>query len=88
MSGGCFNYQQYKINEIADEVESFISRITYASEEYYSAFGDETLVEFKTALEHLNKAAIYAQRIDWLVSGDDSEESFHLRLKEDLEDIK
>ena len=36
----------------------------------------------------LKKATIYAQRIDWLVSGDDGEESFLSRLKEDLEQLK
>ena len=36
----------------------------------------------------MKKAAIYAQRIDWLVSGDDSEESFHARLKRDLKAIE
>lgn len=25
------------------------------------------------------------QRIDWLIAGDDGEETFHRRLKEDLE---
>jgi len=33
----------------------------------------------------LRKAAIYAQRIDWLLSGDDGEESFLERLKEELD---
>jgi hypothetical protein len=32
----------------------------------------------------LNQALIYAQRIDWLVSGDDGEDTFHARLAEDL----
>jgi hypothetical protein len=33
-------------------------------------------------------AEIYAQRIDWLLSGDDGEDSFRKRLKEDLERLK
>jgi hypothetical protein len=33
-------------------------------------------------------AEIYAQRIDWLLSGDDGEDSFRERLKEDLEKLK
>jgi hypothetical protein len=33
-------------------------------------------------------AQIYTQRIDWLVSGDDGEDSFRERLKEDLEEYK
>ena len=36
----------------------------------------------------LKQAEIYAQRIDWLLSGDDGEESFHERLKEELEELK
>ena len=32
-------------------------------------------------------AEIYAQRADWLLSGDDGEEEFHERLKEDLEGL-
>jgi hypothetical protein len=33
----------------------------------------------------LRKASIYAHRIDWLLSGDDSEDTFLKRLKEELE---
>jgi hypothetical protein len=32
----------------------------------------------------LKIAQVYAQRVDWLVSGDDGEESFITRLDEDL----
>lgn len=32
-------------------------------------------------------ASVYAQRVDWLICGDDSEESFHERLAEDLAKI-
>ena len=48
-------------------------------------FSEETIAEFKKGYELLMKAYVYAQRIDWLLSGDDGEESFHERLKEDLE---
>jgi hypothetical protein len=30
---------------------------------------------------------VYAQRVDWLVSGDDGEESFITRLAEDLKEL-
>ena len=36
----------------------------------------------------LIQAYLYVQRIDWLVSGDDSEDGFHERLKEDLSEVK
>jgi hypothetical protein len=50
-------------------------------------YGKETMEEFKKALSLLRQAHIYVQRIDWLVSGDDGEDSFHSRLKHDMETI-
>jgi hypothetical protein len=51
-------------------------------------YSKETIKEFEIGLDHLKKAIIYAQRIDWLVSGDDGEESFHQRLLSDLEKMR
>ena len=51
-------------------------------------FSEETIAEFKKAVHILKQAEIYAQRIDWLLSGDDGEDSFHIRLKSDLENLK
>lgn len=51
-------------------------------------YSDETIAEFKNAIWILKKAYIYAQRIDWLLSGDDGEKSFHERLKEELQQLK
>lgn len=75
MSGGAFDYKQFYIEQIAEDIESEIDRRDYS---------DEVIEKFKEAVRILNKAEIYAQRIDWLLSGDDSEESFIKRLKEDL----
>jgi hypothetical protein len=44
--------------------------------------------EFKNAVKHLRVAEIYAQRVDWLLSGDDGEDTFIERLKSDLVKIK
>jgi hypothetical protein len=76
MSGGYFDYAQYRINDIVISVEQLISENVEYSE--------ETIHEFRVGLDMLKKAAIYAQRIDWLVSVEDNEKSFHLRLAEDL----
>ena len=51
-------------------------------------YSKETIKEFKKGLAILRKAYVYAQRIDWLLSGDDGEESFHKRLKEELDNLK
>ena len=92
MSGGHFDYKQWEIQNIADEVEQLI--LTNDSEELDewgyrkgSHFTPETIAEFKKGLTVLRQAYVYAQRIDWLVSGDDGEDSFHRRLKHDLEKL-
>lgn len=97
MSGGHFNYNQHFINDIADDIEDEIrnnkKKGDWISDERWEEkgkqqFSDETIKEFKKAVKILRKAYIYAHRIDWFLSGDDGEETFHERLKEDLEKLK
>jgi len=93
MSGGHFDYNQYKIGYIADEVDQLIRNNNWQRETFLGpllegrAFSAETIAEFDRALVLLRQAQIYAQRIDWLVSGDDSEDSFHARLQEELKNV-
>ena len=90
MSGGHFNYKQYELGHMADEIEQLI--LDNDSEEM-NAWGDkkgygyspETIAKFKIARMSLLLAQIYVQRIDWLVSGDDGEDSFHSRLDADFD---
>jgi len=56
----------------------------YMNGHFYS---DATIEKFNEAVRYLRIAQIYAQRIDWLVSADDGEDSFLKRLKEDLREI-
>ena len=75
MSGGHFDYHQYRIREIAESVEDIIQNYEYPP---------EVLEKIKEGSDTLKKAEIYAQRIDWLISGDDGPETILKRLKEDL----
>jgi len=97
MSGGHFDYLQYRIREISDSVEQIIRNNgklkpeedrNYFDDDYYSNYSPEVIERFKEGLLILKQAEIYAQRIDWLVSGDDGEDSFLERLKEDLSKIE
>jgi len=93
MSGGHFNYEQYRIEHISDEVEQLILNNSNEDVDEYgdrkgTFYSDATIREFEQGLEFLRRAQIYAQRIDWLVSGDDSEDTFHTRLASDLSKIK
>jgi len=94
MSGGHFDYDQYKIRYIADEIEQIIRKNNVKrgnpakwESEFYSNYSDETIENFKEAWYLIRKAEIYAQRVDWLVSGDDGEKTFAKRLQEDLADL-
>ena len=108
MSGGAFDYNQYKIGYIADQIEEEIQRNgrsktreeikddfrdpgwyeKYPEDLNYHKYPDEVIEEFKNAVKHLRVAEIYAQRVDWLLSGDDGDKSFIERLKSDLLKIK
>jgi hypothetical protein len=94
MSGGHFQYKQWKIQNIADEVEQLILTNneeivdTWSNQRYSRNYSPETIEEFKRGLMILRQAYVYAQRIDWLVSGDDGEDSFHRRLKLELDKLK
>ncbi len=89
MSGGHFNYDQYRIQSITDAIEELIETNNSMEKD---SFGDEigrhykpgTIKRFKEAVVLLRLAQVYAQRIDWLVSCDDGEEQFHKRLEAEL----
>jgi hypothetical protein len=97
MSGGHFDYKQFHIGDIAEDIQSLIDRngkpkkkedldpwdIEDDSLNYYE-YPEDIIQQFKNAVSFLKIAHIYAQRVDWLLSGDDGEETFLTRLKEEL----
>jgi hypothetical protein len=60
----------------------------YPNDKFHYKYPDDIIDEFKKAVYYLKIAKIYTQRIDWLVSGDDGEDSFRRRLEEELSKIK
>jgi hypothetical protein len=109
MSGGAFNYDQYKIGYIADEIEQSIRNSgrektkqelkeenwkgsdwyeKYPEDKFHYKYQDEVIDALKEAVRVLRVAQIYAHRVDWYFSGDDGEESFIERLKEDLNKLE
>lgn len=98
MSGGYFGYKQNAINEFAEALQEYILKCdmkmqkTWGYEDengntilYRYEESEEVLNEFRKGLKILRQAYVYAQRIDWLLSDDDSDESFLKRLKRELE---
>ena len=75
MSGGHFNYLQHQMWGAADEVRALIQQYDE---------NPEVRQKFIEAMATITRGAAMLQRVDWLVSGDDGEESFISRWAEDL----
>lgn len=88
MSGGFFDYNQYKISEIRDQLERVLNNSVSEDDDNFREDGynlsEEVRVEFENAIKFLEVAEIYVQRIDWLLCGDDGEEQFLKRLRDEL----
>lgn len=105
MSGGAFEYEQWHIENIANQIEQEVIesgkpipkiRWSYYEVQEYKethkqpmkyAYPESTLRRLEEAVYALKRAAIYAQRTDWLLSGDDGEESFEERLQKELAEL-
>lgn len=100
MSGGEFDYAQNSIKNIVGRIEEILEQqgqpiprklSAYHSEfeeTEYPTFPKEIEDKMKEGLLLLKKAYIYAQRIDWYLSGDDGDETFLERLEKDLNELK
>ena len=108
MSGGAFEYNQYKIGYIADQIEETVIKNgvektpeeikddwhndewyeKYPEDKFHYKYPDEVIEKMKEAVNALKIAQIYAQRVDWLLSGDDGEESFLSRLEDELKKLE
>jgi hypothetical protein len=93
MSGGAFDYDQYRLGYIADTIEDRIKKNNEKPEYWWGdwngqVYPDEVIEEYKKAIAYLKIALCYAQRVDWILSGDDGNDSFMERLQRDLEKLK
>ena len=68
---------QDEIDKLPDEKQWYVA--------FARSLKHETIKEFRKGLVIMRAAAVFAQRIDWFLSDDDGEQSFHERLEEELE---
>lgn len=108
MSGGHWEYLQYRFFDVAEDVKKLIEKNgkektkeelkeedwrdsdwyeKYPEDKFHYKYPDEVIEEFKKGADVILKAQVYMQRIDYLLSGDDGEETFLKRLKEDLDKL-
>lgn len=102
MSGGTFDYVQYRMNDIAERIETEIYNSGrkksdleireeirdwypgHVPDPCYYEYSADIVDKFKEAVKLIKTAQIYAHRIDWLLAGDDGEETFLEKLGRDL----
>jgi hypothetical protein len=92
MSGGYFDYEQYRIAQIADQIDTEIEnndcqRVNAYGDKLGRGYSTDVITRFREAVMALRVAQVYAQRVDWLLSDDDGEDSFLRRLEADLRDL-
>ena len=91
MSGGHFDYKQHDIDDIADTIEAILRRkgcLNFTGQWGREDFYPRTIERFEIAIETLRRAAIMAHRIDWLLSGDDGEDTFAEIWDRDLDELQ
>jgi hypothetical protein len=105
MSGGKFDYIQYRIHDIAEQIQQEIDKQgkkkeaesmfdmdyykRYPEEAVYPTYSKEVIDAFEKGIKALKIAHVYAHRIDWFLSGDDSiEESFLSKLEKELKKLE
>lgn len=81
MSGGYFEYYDSGLQEHADKLAV---EIRYSK----NIYSEETIKEFQNCLKFIRLAQVYMHRVDWLLSGDDGEDSFKKRLEKDLQKLQ
>jgi len=92
MSGGHFDYNQYRLNDIVDEIEKLVqSNDSVEKDEWGQEKGShypaDIIEKFKETIWTLKYCEAMVQRIDWLVSGDDGIDSFRKRWDEEMDKL-
>lgn len=89
MSGGHFGYQQWRLDDIASEIEHIIDTNDCTDVDDWGDrkgrnYPPEIIEKFKETVYWLRRSAEMTQRVDWLLSGDDGEESFMKRWETEV----
>ena len=108
MSGGHWDYLQYRLTDVAEDIDKLIKQNgqpktdeelkedrwrddewydKYPEDKFHYKYSDEVIEQFKVSSIMIKKTQIYMQRMDWLLSGDDGDESFLTRIDEDLKNL-
>ena len=88
MSGGFFNYKQYELSTMISEIESVLQRQGTVDDGgyQYPSYPEDIVDRMKETICQMQKCENMLQRVDWFLSGDDGDDSFRRRWKEEVTD--
>lgn len=88
MSGGRFDYMQFRFGEIVESIRSTIANNDSTEKDEWGQdtgqhLPPDIIAKFAETADAVERAEKMVTRVDWLLSGDDGEDSFRRRWKEE-----
>ena len=95
MSGGVFDYQNYRLNDFVDIINKEVLKPNKQESDYYDNLQDATKeqaaaikTECRDLVQVLESTSKRLKNLDWFLSGDDGEETYLEHIAEELETNK
>ena len=93
MSGGRFDYLQFRFGEIAESIRStIVNNDSTEKDEWGQDIGEhlppDIIAKFAETADVVERAAKMVTRVDWLLSGDDGEDSFRQRWDKEVNRVE
>jgi len=86
LSGGAFDYQDSRLDDIADTLRIKIAKCR-KGHEYYD-YPERFLNEMISTYRKTKELRVLLQRMDWVLSGDDGVDTYFERITEDMDSLK
>lgn len=88
MSGGYFDRRQYQLIMLKDDLNEIIERNDLEEKDSYGYplgrhYPEDIIDKFRATSELLDRGERMLTRLDYLLSGDDGEDSFRKRWKDE-----
>jgi hypothetical protein len=88
MSGGRFDYVQFRFGEIVESIRSTIANNDSDEQDDYGGtlgahLAPDIIAKLSETADAVERAEKMVTRVDWLLSCDDSEDSFRRRWEEE-----
>lgn len=88
MSGGTFDYVEFRLDDVVQKLQEVINGNDGSDFRVYAnKYKPETIKALQEIVQLVKVAKISIHRADYLIAGDDSEESFHEYLNKELNDL-